>query len=337
MGRDMEHKTLRVIFTGIVTLTPGPPRDDHDKPTKAFVMMPANVRKPGKTGTQTNDWRAKIARHFPFVSVNRLALHNPPPADDGPGRYDGGDCIYYFRDARVTIERPKRPKTIPLVYITHPKLPLADRPGSADVAPPDDMRWLTDIRDFVEQPPPFKKTADPNQKYVDENVAGIVDLDGGGTLRASFPCATLNPKTFIDEKNRAVPGFERVLASEFYIDIPYPKETATVTLSFTTLRKGKKFEGPDKLVLKWPEGRERVDVRMGNDTKEEVRRLDTPYRCDPFRLSEAVLKPRDDEFDLHFNLLQIPPNVFPPLPSNDPHQCSKEGCKPMMVPILSKP
>jgi hypothetical protein len=330
----MEDKTLRIIFTGIVTLTPGPPRYDDKPPDKAFVMMAANVdKKRGKRGKQINDWGIEIAEHFPFVSVNCLGLDNPPAPDDGPGRHNGGDCIYYFRDARVKIEPPRRPKKIRLEYFTDPTKPLADRPGSDDVAPPDDIRWLADIRDILQiesKPPQLKKTADPNATYVDDNVAAIVDLDGG-TLRASFPCDTLNPKTFIDKDNNVVPGLRRVLASEFIIDIRYPKETARVTLSFHKLRKGAAVTGPAKLVLKWPVGRTTLEVRMGNDTKEEVRRLNTPQRCDPARQTGPVLKPRDDEFDLHYNLMQIPPTVSPPLPSNDPHQCSSEGCKPLMV------
>jgi hypothetical protein len=329
----MAAKTLRIIFTGIVTLTPGPPEDEKNPRDKAFVMMAANVDKNGHRGEQVNDLGVPIAEHFPFVLANRLTLDNPPQADDGPGRYNGGDCIYYLKDTRVKIEPPSSPKKIPLKYSTDSK-PMGERPGSADIAPASDIRWLADLSEIfpADKRPKLKKTVDPSATYVSEEVAVIVDLSGG-ELKASFPCDTLNPHTFIDKDNKVVPKLRRVLASEFTFDIQYPEDTKSVTLSFEKLRKGTAVDGPQggKLVVKWPAGRTIVEVRMGNDTKEEVRRLNTPQRCDPARQTGPVLKPRDDEFDLHYNLLEIPPKLSRPLPSNDPHQCSSEGCKPMIV------
>jgi hypothetical protein len=92
------------------------------------------------------------------------------------------------------------------------------------------------------------------------------------------------------------------------------------------LKQGTPVKGPAKLVLKWPEETMLV-VRMGNDPEDEVRRLNTPQRCDPSRDTGQVLKPRDDDFDLHYNFFQMK-DVGRPLPQNDIHQCDFEGCKP---------
>jgi hypothetical protein len=208
--------------------------------------------------------------------------------------------------------------------------PLADRPGSLDVAPADDIRWLADARDILSQPSPLK-TIDPGADNVGNEVAAVVNLDGG-TLRANFPCDTVHPKAFIDAKGNVIQGLlRRVLADEFIIDIPYPKEKEQVTLSFKALRKDTPVTGPPKdLVLRWPKGESTIELRMGNDPKDEVRVLDTPQRFDPVRRIGPVLKPRSDDFDLHYNLLDIP-NGQRPLPQNDVNQCRADDCKPLAV------
>ena len=66
---------------------------------------------------------------------------------------------------------------------------------------------------------------------------------------------------------------------------------------------------------------------MGNDPKDETSRLNTDGRFDPLRRVGPVLKPRDDDFDLHYNLLDISKGRRI-LPQNDIQQCQAEGCKP---------
>ena len=223
-------------------------------------------------------------------------------------------------------------------YFIDPKgRPLADRPGSENVAPPSDIRWLADIRDILPKAAPLKKTANPAAPYVGKEVAAVVNLEGG-MLRANFPSDTVHPKVFMNEAGKVV--FQRVLADEFIIDIPYPEETERVTLLFQKLRKGtaSKKKKPvlkelKELVLKWPDEESKLVVRMGNDTKDEVRRLDTPEGLDPVRLIGPVLKPRDNDFGLHYNVLAIPDGERL-IPQTDIHQCRAEGCKPLMVPIV---
>jgi hypothetical protein len=324
----MSDKTLRIIFSGISTLTPPPPRNG-EKPDKAFVMMAANEHTTkGKRVKQINEWGTTIPDHFPFVHVaTRLLIDPPMPPDETVFAGEGGEhFIYFFKDARVVIQPEPKPGTR-IDYFIDTKHPLAERPGSDNVAPPDDIRWLADIRDLLSKPAPFKKTADPAQQYVGEEVAAVVDLHGG-VLKANFPCATVSPKTFKDGKGNVVPGLQRVLADEFIIDIPYPEKTDRITLEFRQLRENTPVNEPKKLVMAWPEEETLLVVRMGNDTKGEIRRLDTPERCDPVRQTGPVLKPRDDDFDLHYNFLQIPKGVGRPLPQNDVRQCSVDGCKP---------
>lgn len=353
----MTDKTLRIIFNGISSLWPGPPRNgekSYKTPKEAFVMMAANVDHKGKRGSQTNDWETTIPKHFPFVHVARSVLVDPPPPNETVIVCEGGEhFIYFFKDARVVI-RPKPEPEPHIEYFTDPeRRSLAERPGSTDDAPPNDIRWLADIRDILSDPAPLKKTANPTEPYVGEEVAAIVNLDGG-ELKANFPCAAVAPKTFKNNKTRkTVAGLQRVLADEFIIDIPYAEDIKCVTLEFHELREGipvnipysedidrntialrQVTEGtpvnePKKLVMGWSDGETLLVLRMGNDTKDEIRRLDTPERCDPVRQTGPVPKPRDDDFDLHYNFLDIPNNAGRPLPQNDIQQCDFNGCKPV--------
>jgi hypothetical protein len=362
----MADKTLRIIFNGISTLWPGPPRKDAEPPgpprksekppDKAFVMMAANVpevsAKRGKQikeppsdepVSQINDWGTAIPEHFPFVHVARSLLVDPPDPSETVIVSEGGEhFIYFFKDARVLIDPPTKPGP-GITYYTDPeKRPLAERPGSNNVAPPSDIRWLADIGDILSKPAPLKKTANPAKPYVGEEVAVVVNLDRG-VLKANFPCASVAPKTFKNAKTgETLAGLRRVLADEFIIDIPYSEDTYRITLEFQQLRKGTPVqfpqlkdgtpvEEPNKLVIDWPKRQELLVVRMGNDTKDEVRRLGKPERCDPVRLTGPVPKPRDDDFDLHYNFLEIPEGAGRPLPQNGIQQCRADLCKPLAI------
>src|SRR5438270_2852210 len=229
-------KTLKITFSGICTLWPGPPRDGDKTGEKAFVIMPANM-KDDQGGRQTNDWDAPIPDHFPFVHVASAALVDAPPPDGVVVKCAGGEhFVYFFQNARVAID--PSPSSRGIKYYFDPKgRPLAERPGSDDVAAQDDIRWLADIRDIIPNPPPLKASSDPTGTKIGNEVAAIVNLDAG-TLKANFPADSVNPKVFKDVKGNVVPGLQRVLADEFIIEIPYPAETQSVTLLFTPLREG---------------------------------------------------------------------------------------------------
>lgn len=324
----MPEKTLKIIFSGITTLSPGPPRDGEKPPDRAYVVMAANFQRDSNTrGGQKSAWGTPIPDHYPFVHVAASLLVDPPtPSENVFVGEDGEHFIYFFRDARVVIY-PKPKAGTRIEYFTDPRgHPLAERPGSDDVAQADDIRWLADIRDILSKP--VKLKIDLAGAIDTEEVAAIVNLDGG-TLRANFPGDTVNPKTFVNAKGEVVPGLRRVLADEFIMDIPCPEDTEQVTLSFEKLRADAPMSGPEKLVLKWPEGEATLKLRMGNDPKDEVRKLDTDARFDPLRLFGPVLKPREDDFDLHYNLFDIPSDVDRPVPQNDVQQCDFQGCKPL--------
>jgi hypothetical protein len=318
----MAKKTLKITFNGICTLWPGPPRNGDKTPHEAFVIMPANPDSKDKWGRSANEWGAPVPEHFPFVHVAASALVKQPPPDAVFGA-GGEHLIYFFPNARVRID--PGPEKEPLIYFTDPKRPLAERPGSDDVAPQDDIRWLADIRDVLADPPKLKPSSDPTSKSIGEEVAAIVNLVGG-TLKANFPGDSVNAKTFVDVKGNVVPGLKRVLADEFTIEIPYAETIEQVTLIFENLRGRTKNLGKN-LVLRWPDNETTLAIRMGNDPIDEMSRLDTESRFDPVRLVGPVLKPIDDDFDLHYNLMDIPKDARV-LPQNDVQQCSTEGCKP---------
>lgn len=315
----MSEKILTIKFNGISTLYPPPPRNGDPDPKRAFVLMAANARK-------ENDWGAPIPQHFPFIFVPVSLIDKPiPPPDRSVTDPDLGECnVYFFNNGRVTLD-PGLSEGV--TYHMDKTLDLGARPGSDDVAREDDIRWVADFRDIFTGQSQLKTTANPAASVIGGEVAAIVELPGG-TLKASFPCKSVQPKTFKAADKPAVPGIKRVLASEFLIEVPYPEETATVTLTVGALRRDSAATGIDKLILRW-QGTDPLVVRMGNDTEPEVLLAASPKRCDGRRENNnPLIIPRDDDFDLHYNLLDLPPDAGRPLPQAGPHQSSGDGCKP---------
>jgi hypothetical protein len=314
-------KTLTIKFNGISTLYPPPPRNGEPDPEKAFVLMAANDRK-------NNDWNAVLPDHFPFIFVPVSMIKAPIPKPDRSVTDDDlGECnVYFFNNGRVTID-PGSSEAV--VYHRDESLELGERPGSDDVAREDDIRWVADFRDIVlDHSPQFRNTAVPSAPEIGKEVAAIVELPGG-TLKASFPCKSVQPKTFKAAAGKpAIAGFKRVLASEFLIEALYPEDTATVTLTVAPLRGDSRPIGLDKLTLQWP-GNDPMVVRMGNDTEPEALLAASLMRCDGRRENNNPLAiARDDDFDLHYNLLDLPANADRPVPQAGPHQSSGDGCKP---------
>src|SRR4051794_26080949 len=113
----MKDKTLRITFSGISTLWPGPPRNDEKPPAKAFVMMAASG------AVQPNQWGATVPDHFPFVHVASSLLVAPPNPNETVIVADGSErFVYFFQDARVVIDPPPRYGTA-INYLIEP-LPL---------------------------------------------------------------------------------------------------------------------------------------------------------------------------------------------------------------------
>lgn len=325
-------KILRIKFNGICTLTPPPPRKGAKKTKKAFVIMAANRNEDLK-----NDWQAPVPLHFPFVYVPLSFLQKPiPPTKNRVHDEKLGPCNVYFIDhARVVMDPSPRAG---VTYFVD-KRPLSDRPGSDDVAPESDIRWLADFRDILQGPAPLRKAADPRGDVDINEVAVIVDLDGG-LLKAAFPCKSVQPLTFKDAAQPGiVPGIKRVLASEFSIDMTYPETVETVKLQLRELQTGtspKGIKGTKELVLKFPaQGKEKgqpptIEIRMGNDARDEtLDYLGNTRRCNS-RTRDAdgkpILIPRDNDFFLHYRIIDSGRNGGP-LPQSDVHQIHVDGCK----------
>lgn len=313
-------KTLTIKFNGISTLYPPPPRNGEPDPEKAFVLMAANDRK-------NNDWDAVLPDHFPFIFVPVSLIKKPIPTPDRTVTDDElGQCnVYFFNNGRVTIDPGSSAE---LIYHRNELLRIGERPGSDDVAREDDIRWVADFRDIFVVGPKLKTTAIPTAPLIGNEVAAIVELPRG-TLKASFPCKSVQPKTFKAAADKpAVEGFKRVLASEFLIEVPYPEDTGTVNLTVEPLRRDLPRPAIKKLVLQW-QGNDTMVVRMGNDTEPEIRLAASLMRCDGRRENGNPLAiPRDDDFDLHYNLLELPADTPRPVPQAGPHQSSGDGCKP---------
>jgi hypothetical protein len=318
----MADKILRIIFNGISTLYPGPPRTkDETPPDKALVLMAANYE------GRTNDWDAPVAPHFPFVYVPESFLGGliSEPDDRAEDSKLGRCNVYYLENARVTFDPPP-PET--LHYYIDQENDLGERPGSDDVANEHDIRWLADIRDLLSGEVSLK--SDPNAPGPE--VAAIVELTGG-TLKAGFPCKSVQTQTFRAANGKTIQGMKRVLASEFSIDMTYPETTPQVKLRLRPLRMDAFMAGIslNELTLRWPEKGGLLVVRIGNDTKREARLASSLKRCDArLRSSDGKLvpKPRDDDFFLHYELLNIPPETARPLPQAGPHQTDGDHCKP---------
>ena len=317
----MSEKILRIIFNGISTLYPGPPTTRGEKsPEKAFVLMAANRE------VRTNDWDAPIEPHFPFIYVPKSMLGGtiPQPADWVDDKELGTCYIYYLDNARVTVD------ATPLSgvhYYTDDEHDLDERPGSNDVANENDIRWLASLSTLLSAPVELRSSL----TAPGPEVAAIVELQGG-EFRAGFPCKSVQPKTFKAAQGRELPGLRRVLASEFSVEMSFAETTSEVTLQLWRLRDDAPPAGltGNQLVLRWPEAGPLV-VRMGNDTRTEVRMAASVQRC-TLRNRDAngkpILRPRDDDFFLHYELLNISPNAGRPLPQEDVHQTSGDGCKP---------
>ena len=319
----MADKILRVIFSGISTLYPGPPRKRGEKPPdQAFVLMAANYL-PSK-----NDWGARIAPHFPFVYVPEAFLGGAIPEPDDRV-VDGtlGNCnIYFLENARMIFDPLPRPK---LQYYIDPKHDLGERPGSDDIANEEDIRWLASFREVLKKPVGLK-SSDLNAPGPE--MAAVVELEGG-VLKARFPCKSVQAQTFKAAGGKTLPGIKRVLADEFSIDMSYPERTTQVKLRLRPLRMDKFMSGisTNELTLRWPKGENTLEVRMGNDTKREARLMTSFRRCNArvgSRKGEPIVVPRDDDFFLHYELLHLSSNAERPLPQAGFHQTDGNRCKP---------
>lgn len=323
----MADKILRITFNGVSTLTPGFPGDGKT----AHVLMAANRK------TTKNAWSADVEPHAAFIyaPVRILGGDVPRPAESVIDDKLGPCNIYFIDHARVVFDPPP---IGPIEYCVDPDAnrKRGVRPGSSDVIRESDIRWLMDIGEILPDAT-VSAASDPRSATVGEDVAVVVDLPAG-LLKANFPCKTAQPKTFRDPNAPSVPGFKRVLAAEFFIEMRFREETESVALRLQRLHPRPTDGSPDHppagiagdtLILRWGD-RTTIDVRMGNDTRRETRALVSSKRCD-IRTRDVngqpVAIPRDEDFDLHYRMLTVAGNSRP-LPQNGPHQTQFDHCSP---------
>ncbi|HVE72715.1 MAG TPA: hypothetical protein VNI54_15225 [Thermoanaerobaculia bacterium] len=320
----MAEKILRITFNGISTLTPGLP--PNGAAPKAFVLMASSEGR-----ERTNAWQGNIEPHSPFIYVPESIQWGeiPTPADSVNDDKLGKCNIYFIDNARVTFYPLPEPE---VHYYTDSTRQMGVRPGSENVASEYDMRWLMHINEILPEAT-LKDAANPARGRIEERqVAAVVELPGG-TLKANFACKSAQPKTFASPGGR-IEGFKRVLATEFFIEMKFKEETTIVSLRLDPLR------GPEDLstgvpgnalFLQWGD-RTAIDVRMGNDTKDEARALRSFRRCDARSRDvngRPVMVPRDDDFDLHYDMLED--FGTRPLPQSGTTQTQVDACNPAAV------
>lgn len=307
-------KTLRITFSGICTIAPGIPRDGEETPETVYVMMPQArqpLQRPGSV------W---VVRHHAFLYVPDVLLGPVPDPAFLVRDTTLGLCNVYLVDhARIRVT--PAPENDILFFTTN--LPLGTRPGGPGSAPMEDCRWLPDARDVLAPGNDVLQSGlDPRRSSIPKDVSMIVELDGG-TIRANVPCENVQPRNFVPPGN--FPG-PRVLASEFTVEMTFPDALETVKLSVAQLDPLVEVEGiPLGDVVLRLNASAPVDLRIGNDTLDEIAALRSGARCDvpdePFSL--------DNDFDLHYNLLV--PGLQRSLPQNGGGHSEHNGCVGYMV------
>lgn len=308
-------KILTITFSGICTLTPGYPREGEARPTQVFVVMPA-ARRP-MPGAAAGTF---IGRHYPFIYVpqaNYLLLSNPDrPTPRAFTVYDktlGVSDVFLLDAHRVELD------------MTDADTPLQYHRGVDEIgrrpAPGQDktdIRWVADMREID---PGASLAADADPRQTDspdrEKVAAVVPFTHG-VIAARFPCENTAVQVITKADGTEL---ARTFASEFTVTIEYPS-----FLEFVHLRVRPFVEGGDPhddLVLYWG-GRNRLDIRMGNDTFDELVML---------QKNSCALPPgtpqEDRDFELHYRISENINTTSVPRASGN--EARHNGCLGVMV------
>jgi hypothetical protein len=314
-------KTLRITFSGICTRAPGHPRKDkgESEPERVFVLMPA-----ARTLGLTHDKTEQVALHHAFIYVPTANLRDPPDSTFSVDDEKFGHCDVYLIDhVRVVVHpTPPEPKIVHAVTV----LRVQNRPGSRDIAPEWDARWLADLREIL--PDHAVLLVDPRASSdVSAAVAMIVEFPAG-TITANFPCKTVQPQEFRISPDADPIGEPRVFACEFIVTMEYPDDTTVVKLVLSPLSKDIPIDGISAAELELVWGSEpTLEIRIGNDTLDEIVALRGIARCNTRETPRAS----DNDFDLHYLLLDVPNTTPRPRPFNGDHQTMHNGCVPLAV------
>jgi hypothetical protein len=284
-------KTLRITFSGICTIAPGYPRLGEQQAEEVFVTMPAARR-----AEKAADDESIVARHYPFIYLPQAnyAMEIADFERPTPRAFTVYDTTLGACDVFLIDKQRIEPDT-------------TNQPGIrfhvTDVTPPvdrADARWLADMREIIPAAE-IDAACDPRDLHLDTNrVAAVIRLRDG-VITSHFPCQSA-------EQVIEVPGgaaIQRVFASEFVVTIQYPIGAEPVRLTLIALGDG---DPHDNLLLYWG-ARDVLDIRMGNDTFEEIVALQK-NDCTPPPDSPDV----DRDFELHYAISTKLPVSERPVP-----------------------
>ena len=308
-------KRLAITFSGICTLTPGYPRAGEPPPSEVFVLMSA-ARQPMPSATAGE----LIGRHYPFVYVPQanylLKVDNVQrPTPRSFTVYDSqlGPCDVFLLDAH-RLEIDQTDAMTPLAYEVGTDA-IGETPE--DIATATDIRWLPDMREIdpaTELAPDTdpRKVADPDARQI----AAVVKFTAG-RITSRFPCRNA-AKQVIRKADGS--SLVRTFASEFVVTLDYPFDTDSVTIAV----RGDGSGAPhDDLLLYWG-SRDQLDIRMGNDTFDELVMLQKNSCTVPEGTPQA-----DHDFELHYKISRNFTAVEVPKASG--HEARHNGCLGLMI------
>jgi hypothetical protein len=315
-------KTLKVIFTGVCTFAPSAPDDPNETLTDFFVLMPA-ARAPQLVPQKDQDGKPVkpliIARHQSYLYVpDQLLGMVPEPAILIRDQSLGLCNVYLMDRARITFDRiPANP----LRYFVDPQeRPVTDRPDedNLDIAPHNDSRWVADSTEILPGGARLRADVNPANDITNGLVSMVVHLKGG-LIEAGDVCNTAQARTFAPVQ---VPIAARVLVPELTVTMEFPDDTLSINLVVSPLDPNELVSGLDGgLELFWRSS-DTIQLRIGNDTLDEIVALRDDRRCEP----GDDLPELEAEFGLQYGLMEIPPGTDLPLPKRGGQQGDVGGC-----------
>jgi len=312
-------KTLKIIFTGVCTFAPGIPEDPNEAISDFFVLTPA-ARSPRPARQKDEHGNVRIvARHHAYLYVPDQFLNTVPEPAMLLRDEKLGLCNVYLMDhAKLSFDlAPDNP----VRYVVDNHLPVKDRPSddNPNVARRNDSRWVPDSTEIFPNGARLRSDVDPRNDITNGRVTMVVHLKGG-LIEANHPCNLVQPRTFKPELVQIEP---RVLAPELVVTMAFPDQTESIKLNVKRLDPDERVSGLSvgELELHW-RGDEIMQIRVGNDTLEEIVSLRNKERC----ATNADLPTAEAEFDLHYDLLEVQPGPNFPLPTRGGDEGDVGGC-----------
>ena len=312
-------KVLKVIFTGVCTFAPGVPETSNETISDFFALMPA-ARFPRLALQKDEHGKPRIvARHQSYLYVPDQILKTvPEPAMLLRDEKLGLCNIYLMDHARIAFDRiPNNPIKYILDAANRPVQGVPDD-DDAGIAPRNDSRWVADSADIFLGGAKLRSDVDPRHDITNGKVTMVVHLKGG-RIEANHPCVTAQPRTF-QPAQVEIPS--RALAPELVVTMEFPDDTESINLTVSDLDPNESVSGlVNSLELFWLDD-DLIQLRIGNDTLDEIVALRNKARCAP----STNLPIAEAEFDLHYDLLEVEPSPDLPLPTREGNQGDVGGC-----------